>query len=246
MPDTRSHRGPHPKDERCFAAAELPTLRRGVAELSWLLDRGYAPKAALELVGDRHRLLERQRTALQRCAVGDQRLRARLARLVPLCRLAGTKVEIDGYNVLLSVEAALSGGVLLLGRDGTVRDLAAMSSHYKRVLTTRPALEAIGRTLERAEVAAVRWLLDRPISNSRRLAGMIESVAVERGLPWMVELVRSPDGELRASAEVVATADSGILDRCGAWTNLARDTVTAWAPDAWLVDLSYDQETRAS
>jgi uncharacterized protein YyaL (SSP411 family) len=55
MPDRRRHRGPHPKDPELFAPRHWPTLRRAVADLSWLLGRGYSEKAALKLVGDRYR-----------------------------------------------------------------------------------------------------------------------------------------------------------------------------------------------
>src|SRR5688500_10446127 len=53
MPDHRSHRGPHPEDAGLFAPAVHPTLRSAVADLSWLLTRGYADPSALKLVGDR-------------------------------------------------------------------------------------------------------------------------------------------------------------------------------------------------
>jgi hypothetical protein len=52
MPDRRTHRGPHPEDERLFAADGLPILRQAVADLCWLLSRGYAPESSLKLVGD--------------------------------------------------------------------------------------------------------------------------------------------------------------------------------------------------
>jgi hypothetical protein len=237
VPDSRRQRGPHPKDERCFAEAALPALLRAVADLSFLLGRGYSPKAALELVGDRYSLVHRQRQALQRCAASDQAAAVRRARLVARDAIAGETIWIDGYNVLLTVEAAMSGGLVLAARDGTYRDLAAMNKHYKRVETTVPALEAIGRTLERAGAGA-QWLLDRPISNSGRLAGLIREVAEDNAFCWEVELVPSPDRVLRGCAHIVATADSAILDRAERWVDLARWVVEAEVPGAWVVDLT--------
>jgi hypothetical protein len=211
-------------------------LRGAVADLSLLLGRGYSARAALQLVGDRYALRDRQRQALQRCAASDDAVARRRAGLVPRDALAGRAVWIDGYNVLLTVEAALSGGLVLLARDGAYRDLAAMNRHYKRVETTLPALEAIGRTLESA-AATARWYLDRPISNSGRLAGAMLEVAAARGFRWEVELVASPDRVLRETAEIVATADSAILDRAARWVDLARWVVEVEVPGAWVVDL---------
>jgi hypothetical protein len=152
--------------------------------------------------------------------------------------LAGETLMVDGYNVLLTVEAALSGGVLLLGGDGVVRDLTSMSGHYRRMRSTKPALEAIAAFTAAAACRDLIWLFDRPISNSGRLKQAIDALAAEAAWPWQVELVASPDRELIASPSIVATADSGVLDRCGRWFNLAREVVRAAVPGAWVVDLS--------
>src|SRR5688572_12966440 len=157
MPDSRTARGPHPKDSDCFATSALPALRCAVAELSWLLDR--------------------QRMAVQRCAASQEDRVARWSRTVPASELAGETLAVDGYNILLTVEAALSGGVLLLGSDGVVRDLTSMSGHYRRMRSTRPALEAIAAFAAAHSCRELLWLFDRPISNSGRLKQSIDELA---------------------------------------------------------------------
>lgn len=42
MPDTRSHRGPHPADVEFFTPQKLPALHQAVADYSLLLTKGYA------------------------------------------------------------------------------------------------------------------------------------------------------------------------------------------------------------
>src|SRR3972149_10997240 len=118
MPDTRSHRGPHPEDERLFSSQAIPVIRRAVADFSWLLTQGYAEKGALKLVGDRFSLTERQRVAVMRSTCSDQQRVSRQARCIPITQLPGRSVALDGYNLLITVEAALRGGILLQGRDG--------------------------------------------------------------------------------------------------------------------------------
>ncbi len=238
MPDRRTNRGAHPKDAEEFAPQHLPTLRAAAEELCWLLSRGYSKAAALTLVGDRHALRARQRIALQRVAASDEDRARREQRRVGPEALAGQELAVDGYNLLVTVEVALGGGVVLLGRDGTMRDMASISGHYRRVSQTLPGLEEIGGYLAGLGPAGVSWLLDRPISNSGRLKALIEATAEARGWPWQVELAVSPDRELAASPAVVATADSAILDRCPRWLNLARLVVEARVPGAWVVDLS--------
>jgi hypothetical protein len=86
-------------------------------------------------------------------------------------------------------------------------------------------------------VGDVVWFLDAPVSNSGRLKGTILEIAAERGWPWRVEIVPDPDKILRgARDEVVATADSVILDACGGWVALARE-VARDVGDAWVVEM---------
>ena len=61
VPDSRTHRGPDPRDAQAFGPSALSALRAAVADLSWLLERGYAIVSAVKLVGDRWSLTERQR-----------------------------------------------------------------------------------------------------------------------------------------------------------------------------------------
>ncbi|NQT36238.1 MAG: DUF434 domain-containing protein [Planctomycetes bacterium] len=237
MPDTRSHRGPHPEDGQLFRAAMVPTLCRATADLCWLLDRGYARPSSLKLVGDRHELAARQRTAVARCAcTTDQRI-DRQRRRIEAEPLAGGELWLDGYNVLTSVEAALAGGVILEGVDGSYRDMASMHGSYRRVEETVPALERIARVTEAAGVRACRWLLDRPVSNSGRLKTVIERLAAERDWNWRIDLVADPDPLLAECETTVATADSEILDHCRQWFNLARETIHRHVPEARVVRL---------
>ena len=99
MPDRRKHRGPGPKDPDWFGADARPILATAVADLSWLLTRGYADPSALKLVGDRYQLVERQRTAVLRSSCSDAALIDRHARRVEPEALRGRTLRIDGFNV---------------------------------------------------------------------------------------------------------------------------------------------------
>ncbi len=147
---------------------------------------------------------------------------------------------LDGFNVLTTVEAALGGAVVLLGRDGAYRDLAGVHGSYRKVAETLPALRHVGDHLVRLGVGRVCWYLDRPVSNSGRLATEIRRVAGELGGDWTVELVFDPDPILARSSEVVATSDAAILDRCAGWFGLARSVVESRKLGAFVVDLSIE------
>lgn len=235
-PDHRQHRGAHPEDRHLFALERLDTLRTATADLSWLLSRGYAMTSSLKLVGDRYNLQERQRTAIARAACTDQARRERSSRSLPWESLHGTDIEIDGFNLLITIEAALGGGLIMHCQDDCLRDLASMHGSYRAVQETDPALELIGTTLEAVSPRSVLWLLDSPVSNSGRLAQNLRTLAQERSWPWQVETVFNPDALLRVSEQIVVSSDSVILDSASRWVNVASHLIYHHVPQAWLAD----------
>ncbi len=237
MGDSRTHRGPHPDDDRLFATQVVPMLRQAAADLCWLLSRGYTRKSALKLIGDRYDLLARQRVAVSRCTCSNNEAAQRRERQVQAADLTGRALWLDGYNVLTTVEAALAGGVILCSRDGTYRDMASMHGTYRKVAETRTALELLGEVIASLGVAESCWYLDRPVSNSGRLKSIMEEVAAAHDWRWTVQLVQNPDTVLSETDQIVATADSMILDRCAAWFNLARATIDRHVPAARVLEL---------
>ena len=175
---------------------------------------------------------------MERCAAGADCCRRRRQTAIERDQLQGETMVIDGYNVLLTLEAALCGGLCLLGRDGVLRDLASMSAHYRRVDVTPGAIELLAKFFQRTGCAQVIWYLDRPVSNSGRLKRLILSTVANRTPAWRVDLTDRTDNLLAQSPHVVASADSAVIDASRRWFNLARTVVGESVPEAWIVDLS--------
>ena len=243
MPETREHRGPHPDDAELFAPALIPRLREAVADFSLLLTKGYAAKSTLKLVGDRFSLTQRQRLAVMRSSCSDQQRQSRWQHRVPVEALAGQAIAIDGYNLLITIEAALSGGLIFQGRDGCFRDLASIHGTYRKVEETVPAVELIGDFLDGDSGSPqALWLLDSPVSNSGRFKTLIGELARENHWPWEIRLTISPDAELSRMDTTVVSTDSVVLDACARWTNLAAEIITRRFPSAGVIDLSPGSE----
>jgi hypothetical protein len=220
-----------PTDPKTFAERALPRMRRAAAELSWLLERGYADAAALALVGDHHQLDRRQRMAVRRAACPESARLARVQRRVTA--LGGRPVAVDGFNQLVTTERALAGGAVFRGRDGALRDVAGVHGTWRRSDTTAAALERLVEALRAAGAGPATWVLDAPVSNSGRLAAMIR----ELDPAFDVRTSDRADSELLELARggaVLATGDGPLLERCEAWIGL----VELALPDgAWVVDL---------
>jgi hypothetical protein len=213
-------------------------LRLAVADVAWLLTRDYAPKAALKLVGDKFGLTERQRLAVTRAACSDQSLAKRSAHRVSVETLTGRDIIVDGFNLIITIEAALSSGVLLGCRDQCIRDLSSVHGSYRAVSETNAAIVLIGEELEKLSACSVEWLLDQPISNSGRLAKVMREIAATRGWPWKIELLFNPDERIISSNKIAITSDSIILDHAARWANFSRHIIAKRLPNSWRIDLS--------
>jgi hypothetical protein len=237
-PDTRHHRGAHPADPELFNPDQLPKVRRAVIELSWLLSRGYKLTSSLKLVGDRYGLRERQRLAASRSSCSEQdRIRRRDHR-VSVEQLRNQNVIVDGFNLMITLEAALSKGPLLIGVDECIRDLSSVHGSYRSVQETDRAISMVGKALQHLGALSVLWLFDRPVSNSGRLASRLAAIAIQRGWPWEVEVVFNPDSRIISSPAVAITSDSSILNRVERWADLKSYLLAQEIPGAWLIDLS--------
>jgi len=236
MPDKRTHRGPHPEDRLDFDSGILPSLRVAVADYSLLLTKDYPPAGSLKLVGDHFNLTARQRMAVMRSTCSDQQRTHRRQSAVSFYDLPGKAIALDGYNQLITLEAALAGGAIFRGRDGCLRDLAGLHGTYHRVSETIPAIGRIGELFAGIGIQDVLWLFDRPVSNSGRLKTLIEQTAREKGWTWKVELAQSPDKQLADTDRIVLTSDSDILDKCRQWSNAMPFLLQSVSP-LWLMDL---------
>jgi len=238
MPDKRSHRGPHPADVKLFVESAIGNLRSAVQDFSLLLTKGYAGKGALKLVGDRFSLTARQRLAVMRCACSQQQLISRKQREVEIAELAEQPIAIDGYNVLITIEAVMSGAAVFKGRDGCYKDLASIHGTYRKVEETIPAVQLIGEFLNEVGVGDCLWLLDSPVSNSGRLKTLIGELAHKNGWKWEIELLPSPDRELIKTELIAASSDGVVLDGCKKWVNLAAEIIKRKLSFVRVIDLS--------
>jgi hypothetical protein len=233
----KQHRGLGPRDEETFNRANRARLKTAVYDLSWLLERGYAAKAALELVGNHHQLSARQRLAVSHAAYDGSKRKAPLA----LDALEGRDVIIDGFNLLILIETALGGGIVIRCADGCYRDIESVYGSYRMTFETKDAIMLISEALAAQKPRSVLWLFDRPVSNSGRISDFINRTAAENGWPFLAKAVERVDSLLSVSPKVVITSDSAILNESGVWCNLAAYLIDNCIADANIVDLRPDE-----
>ncbi len=229
-------RGFDPDDTKIFSKESIAELKIAQEEIQWLLDRGYKIKQIIEFTGNHYLLSARARTALQRTTSSTADYEKRRSTMLPFeCAKDGC-LNIDGFNLIITLEVAISGSPILLGKDGVFRDLAGLRGTYRIIDKTDTAISLIGKTLQELSVPMVKFYLDSPVSNSGRLKTKILEYSEQWGMPVEVDLIPNVDAVL-AGKERVVTGDSIILDECKSWFNLSRKIIEDHIQDAWVVDL---------
>jgi hypothetical protein len=230
------NRGYSPDDKRDFTGPSLAALKRSAEDLLFLLDRGYPIGPAATFVGNHYLLSERQRTALKRSVSAEADASARKAKQKQPEDMAGETVNIDGFNVIITLEVAQSGSPVLLCMDGAYRDLAGLRGTYRLIDKTDIAIRSIIGELKKLSAARAVFWLDSPVSNSGRLKVRIAEIAEEESFDAGIEMVNSADAALY-SLDNVISSDSVILDRCPSWFNLGERMIPG-IPGVWIVDIT--------
>lgn len=226
-------RGYSPGDERDFTGPALETLRRAAEELQFLLNRGYPAGSASTLIGNHYLLSERQRIALTRAVSAEQDIAARQATQRRPETLKGETVNLDGFNQIITLEAAQSGAPVFLCMDGTFRDLAGLRGTYRLIDKTDSAIRLIVSGLRRLLITRAVFWLDAPVSNSGRLKTRIAEIAEAERFDVGIELVQNVDKALYGLPNVVS-GDRVILDRCPSWLNLNEKIIPS-IPGVWMI-----------
>ena len=175
-----TRRGFHEEDEKLFRAEALDLLSSCAEDIVYLLDRNYPYKTVLNFVGNRHRLTERQRTALMRMCASHEMLKIRRDRQKDELE-EGCTVHIDAFNAAVLMETALCGSMILKGMDGCYRDLSGLAGTYSVIDTTAPGIRMILNALIRHKVKEAVFWVDAPVSNSGRLKKVIRCGAEKTG-----------------------------------------------------------------
>ncbi|WP_207731824.1 DUF434 domain-containing protein [Clostridium sp. NSJ-49] len=232
-----SKRGFDLNDKRWFSEKELIRLRKAHEEIKWLLNRDYKLESIINFVGSRYQFSTRQRDALKRATCSSANELLRKSKEISINDIKGQSLNIDGFNLIINLEVALSGGTLIIGDDGLVRDLAGLRGTYKLIDKTDITLDYIFNFLKSINIESINIYLDSPVSNSGNLKIKIFEYAEKYNLNTSVELVNNADVILEKLNNVV-TSDATILDKCISHFNLSKTIIDKYIQDANIISLT--------
>lgn len=230
-------RGYDIKDEKWFSKENTEKMRTAQEEIVWLLDRNYKMQSIIELVSNKNQFSKKQKMALVRSTTSTEKVKLRNNKKLKSEEINGETVHIDGFNIIITLEVAISNSSLFLGNDGVIRDLAGLRGTYKIVDKTYEAIRLLGEELDQKKVKKAIFYLDQPVSNSGKLKKLIDEMSQEWKCHVEVEIVRNPDVILM-KLENIISADEVILDNCISWYNINREIIDKHIKEKTLIDIS--------
>lgn len=188
-------------------------LQKAAEDFRYLLNRGYPRKASLELVGNRYTLRKTERDLLHRGVFSDKDSNSRKRKRLSPSKIRNNALAIDGYNVLITIEAGLLQRPLILGDDGFIRDISGLSSRYKPTEITGKAIRLILRFLKKLKPRSILFLFDAPMSQSGVLAKEVRDLLKKEGFQGEAQTHPYPEKILNEFSGIIATSDTAIIDQ---------------------------------
>lgn len=200
---------------------KMDNFQRAAIDFRYLLNRGYPRKAALGWVGNRYGLTFDERHLLHRGVFSNKDSESRRKKIVSFKEIRAKDFAIDGHNVLITIEAGLSGRSLVLGDDSFIRDISGLSGSYQKTEITGKAIRLMIDAIHLLKPRQTLFLFDAPISRSGELAQEVRGHLTSRNLPGDAMAVKVPEKFLIEIDGVIATSDTALIDRVSKVFDLA-------------------------
>ena len=184
-------------------------IKRAIEDFKYLINRGYKKDVALNFVANHYKLSKEDRIKIIRTTHSDEEIELTKRKLKRLKDFEGKTIYIDGFNVLIGLEALIKGHEVVLCDDNIYRDFEKVYGKYKINEYTDKAIALLLEILKYYNIKAVIYL-DAQVSKSGMLAKKIREKILDLNIEGDVFCVKNCDYELKHN-EVVATSDSAII-----------------------------------
>jgi hypothetical protein len=194
-------------------------FRDAAADYLHLLERSYSPGKILPLVSSRYQLSSVERTMLYRGVFTQQQKAARQKKLVTMPR---APLQIDGFNVLITIASYLQGLPVFLACDGWVRDAAYVRGKIEMIATFDRAAGLLLQSLQRIS-GKHKIYLDKEVHLHEKIATLLE-----QSNDLKLIITEKVDKKLISIAQgVVCSSDTEIIEMASAAVfDLARYAIT--------------------
>jgi len=194
-------------------------------DLRYLLERGYHRESALRLIVDKYQLSTKQKLLLYRAVYDASTAVKHKEKIVTADQIKDSKLAVDGYNVMITVESGLRRGLLVLCDDGFIRDISAVHGKYRITSMTEKALSMIVRTVKELKPAKTNFFFDAQVSKSGELASHVRRTLRASRITGSAYAVKRADISTLNFGDIIATSDSILFSKAKAVFDLAGEIV---------------------
>ena len=177
-------------------------------DFRYLINRGYKKDYALNVVCNHYKIPKEDRLKIIRTTHTDEEIKTVKNKLVNIRKLFDKELNIDGYNVLIGIEAFLKDNIVLCD-DGIYRDFMGIYGNYKINPNTEKAINLLLKLFKKYDIKPI-FYFDAQVSKSGELSKKIRNLMEEYNIDGKVFCVKNCDYVLM-NKEAVATSDSIII-----------------------------------
>ncbi|XRO75659.1 DUF434 domain-containing protein [Methanocaldococcus sp. 28A] len=185
------------------------SIEKAIEDFRYLINRGYKKDIALNFVANHYKLSREDRLKIVRTTHTDEEIKLTKSKLKKLKDIKRETLYIDGFNVLIGLEALIKGNDIILCDDNIYRDFENVYGNYKINEYIDKVIEILLKILKPYNIKVVIYL-DSQVSKSGILAKKIREKMKAFDIEGEVFCVKNCDYELKHK-EVVATSDSVII-----------------------------------
>ncbi|OYT54583.1 MAG: hypothetical protein B6U72_02155 [Candidatus Altiarchaeales archaeon ex4484_2] len=196
-------------------------VQKAAEDMKYLLDRGYNRDTSLNLAVNRYHLDMQERNYLRRYVFSENEIRVHKSKLIPVREINGEKIVVDGFNVLITVDAVLKEKNLVESMDCILRDTSMVFSNYRFDSDTKKALDRLMTLFTEYSPENVFFVFDSQISRSGELAAYVREEMNDAGISGDASTAKSADRKIIGLNHITASSDSHIIESVD-----------------WIVDLS--------
>ena len=198
-------------------------VKKAAKDMKYLLDRGYNRNTSLNLTVNRYHLNMRDRNYLRRYVFSENEIRLHKSKLIPITEIRGKKVVVDGFNVLITVDAVLKGRDLVECMDYILRDTSMVFSNYRFDSDTKKALDELMALFQKYDPEYVFFVFDSQISRSGELSSYVREKMDRVGISGDASTAKSADKKIIELNHITASSDSRIIESVNQIVDLPRE-----------------------
>ncbi|MEA1924662.1 MAG: DUF434 domain-containing protein [Candidatus Altiarchaeota archaeon] len=198
-------------------------VQKASEDMKYLLDRGYNRDTSLNLAVNRYHLDMRERNYLRRYVFSENEIRLHKSKLISIIEINGEKIVVDGFNVLITVDAVLKERNLVEGMDCILRDTSMVFSNYRFNSDTIKALDALMTLFLKYNPEEVFFVFDSQISRSGELSSYVREKMGDIGISGGASTAKSADKKIIELNHITASSDSHIIESVNQIVDLSRE-----------------------